>query len=179
MGRKGACARRFYADFYPIGLRMNSFERVNLKGIGFGLIGGFIGTALMDTVIVMTLLAAGEPADAFFTAVGEKLGQGAALGIALHNMIGISVGFIFALLVLNVRMLKIDTKRKGLVLGGLAGAITIPVGCIPLAIWLGQPILDVVAFSAAPHMVYGTVLGLVAALGILPRPLTSSQRTTG
>ncbi len=158
---------------------MNSFGRVNLEGIGFGLLGGFIGTALMDTVIVMTFLASGEPADTFFTAVGEKLGQGAALGIALHNLIGLSVGFIFTLLVLNVRMLKIDTKRKGLVLGVLAGAITIPVGCIPLAIWLGQPILYVVAFSATPHMVYGMALGLVVALGILPRPFTSSQRTTG
>lgn len=131
------------------------------------MVGGIVGTMLMDTVIVTTFLIMDQPGDTFFVMVGDKLGQGPAVGIALHNLIGLSVGFLFAMLVMNVKVLKIDTRRKGLILGVSAGAVTIPVGCIPLAIWLGEPVLEVVAFSTVPHLVYGTTLGLVVAYGVL------------
>jgi len=146
---------------------MRLFEQPFRRGVGFGLFGGIAGTILMDFVIVITFLIAGQPGDTFFALVGEKLGQGPAIGIALHNLVGLTVGFIFAILILNVKALNIDTKRKGLILGVLAGAVTIPGGCIPLAIWLGEPILGVVAFSTVPHLVYGTVLGSVVAYGLL------------
>jgi hypothetical protein len=138
----------------------------DLKGIGLGLVGGLAGTILMDTVMVTTFLMVGEPWDTFFTMVGEKFGDGAVIGIALHNVVGLTGGFVFALLVLSIRGLRIDTRSKGLALGIAAGAITIPVGCIPLAVWLGEPILIVIAFSALPHMVWGTVLGLTMGYGL-------------
>jgi hypothetical protein len=137
------------------------------RGIGLGLLGGVTGTVLMDFVIVATFLIAGLPGDNFFAMVGEKFGQGPAVGIALHNLVGLTGGFIFAVLVLNIKALSIDTRRKGLILGVSAGVFTIPVGCIPLAIWLGKPILDVIAFSAVPHLVYGTILGLIVSYGLL------------
>ncbi len=121
-------------------------------------------------VIVITFLIAGLPGDGFFAMVGEKLGQGPSVGIALHNVIGLSVGFLFAVVVLNVGALAINTKKKGLILGVSVGLITIPLGCIPLAVWLGEPILDVVAFSAVPHLLYGTVLGLAVTYGLLSWP---------
>ncbi len=129
---------------------------------------------MMDAIIVSTFLAVGERWDGFFSMVGDKLGQGTAVGMALHNATGLSGGFLFALLVLNLDLFAIDTKRKGLLLGILVGLITIPVGCIPLAIWLGQPVLEVIAFSAMPHMVYGTILGLVVTYGVLHRQGASS-----
>ncbi len=135
--------------------------------------GGITGTVLMDIVIVATFLIAGLPADGFFGLVGERLGQGPAVGVALHNLIGLTVGFVFAMAVLTVGPLKIDTMRKGLILGVSAGAATIPLGCIPFAIWLGEPIAEVVAFSAVPHLVYGTVLGWVVSFGILIRQASS------
>jgi len=138
-----------------------------LKGIEFGLVGGLLGTILMDIVMVATFLMVGEPGDTFFTMVGEKFGGGAVIGIALHNVVGLTGGFVFALSVLSIQGLRIGSRRKGLILGIAAGAITIPVGCIPLAIWLGEPILLVIAFSALPHMVWGTVLGLTMGYGLL------------
>jgi hypothetical protein len=146
---------------------MGLFEQPSGRGIAFGLLGGLVGTVLMDVVIVITFLIAGEPGDEFFAMVGEKLGQGPFVGIVLHNIIGLSVGFIFVISVLNIGALAIDTKKKGLILGVSAGAITIPLGCIPFAVWLGEPILVVIAFSAVPHLVYGTVLGLVVTYGLL------------
>jgi hypothetical protein len=137
------------------------------RGVGFGIIGGLVGTVLMDIVMMLTFLIAGQPATTFFTMVGEKLGDGAIAGIAVHNLVGLTGGLVFALLVLIVVPLRIDSRRKGLVLGIAAGALTIPLGCIPLAIWLTQPILDVIAFSILPHLVWGAVLGWIVGYGFL------------
>ena len=68
-------------------------------------------------------------------------------------------------------------------LGFAAGAITIPLGCIPLAIWLGQPILEVIAFSIMPHLVWGTFLGWTVARGTLwfsarPQPAKDTREST-
>jgi len=138
-----------------------------LRGVGFGIIGGLLGTFLMDIVMVLTFIIAVQPADAFFSMVGEKLGDGALVGILVHNLVGLTGGIVFSLLVLNVKALRIDSRRKGLMLGIAAGAVTIPLGCIPLAIWLNQPMLDVIAFSLLPHLVWGTVLGWTVGYGML------------
>jgi hypothetical protein len=138
-----------------------------LKGVGFGIIGGLVGTVLMDIVMVLTFLIAGQPADAFFSMVGEKLGSGALAGIMVHNFVGLTGGIIFSLLVLNIKALRIDSRRKGMFFGIGAGALTIPLGCIPLAIWLNQPMLEVIAFSILPHLVWGTTLGWTVGYGLL------------
>lgn len=137
-----------------------------LTGIGLGLVGGLAGTVLMDIVMMATFVSVGESADLFFTMVGDKLGDGALLGIAIHNIIGMSGGFVFSIFVLNIRILKLTSIKKGLMIGLGAGAITIPLGCIPLAIWLGEPILEVIAFSIMPHLVWGTILGWTVAYGL-------------
>jgi hypothetical protein len=138
-----------------------------LRGVGFGIIGGLAGTFLMDVVMMLTFIITGLPADTFFSMVGEKFGYGALVGIGVHNLVGLTGGIVFSLLVMTIKSLRIDSTRKGLMLGIAAGAITIPLGCIPLAIWLGQPILDVIAFSTLPHLVWGTVVGWTVAHGLL------------
>jgi hypothetical protein len=142
-------------------------DRSFLRGVGFGLIGGISGTFLMDIVMVLTFVIAGQPPDTFFSMVGEKLGYGALAGVLVHNLVGLTGGFVFSLLVLNVKALSVESRRKGLMLGITAGAFTIPFGCIPLAIWLNQPILDVIAFSILPHFVWGTILGWMVGYGLL------------
>ncbi len=141
--------------------------RNRLQIIEFGLIGGLVGTFLMDAVMIATFLLVGEKADIFFSAVGEKLGGGALIGVAVHMCIGTTGGFIFSLLVISIKVLDISSIRRGVILGFAAGAITIPLGCIPLAIWLGQSVLNVIAFSIMPHLVWGTFLGWTVAFGIL------------
>jgi len=141
--------------------------RNRLQIVEFGLIGGLVGTFLMDAVMIATFLLVGEKADIFFSAVGEKLGGGALIGVAVHMCIGTIGGFIFSLLVISFKALDISSIRRGVMLGFVAGAITIPLGCIPLAIWLGQPILEVIAFSIMPHLVWGTFLGWTVAHGTL------------
>jgi hypothetical protein len=141
--------------------------RNGLRTIELGLVGGLVGTFLMDAVMIATFLLVGEKADVFFSAVGEKLGGGALIGVAVHMCIGTTGGFIFSLLVINFKALDISSIRRGAMLGFAAGAITVPLGCIPLAIWLGQPILGVIAFSILPHLVWGTFTGWTVARGTI------------
>lgn len=138
-----------------------------IRGIVSGLVGGLAGTILMDIVMMVTFISVGERADLFFTMVGDRLGGGAILGVAIHNIIGITGGFVFSLLVLNIRALELSSIRKGLMLGVAAGAVTIPLGCIPLAVWLGEPVVAVISFSILPHLVWGAVLGWAVAYGLL------------
>lgn len=138
-----------------------------LTGVGLGILGGLVGTILMDMVMMATFIVVGEPADTFFSMVGEKLGGGVIVGVAIHNVIGMTGGAVFAILVLSIQALRIESIRRGFMLGVGAGAITIPLGCIPLALWLGEPILEVVAFSIGPHLVWGAVLGWFMAYGLL------------
>jgi len=49
-------------------------------------------------------------------------------------------------------------------------------GCIPLAIWLDQAILDLIAFSILPHLVWGTVVGLVISYGLLSYGQDSQEK---
>ncbi len=142
-------------------------DKSPLNIIGLGIVGGIAGTILMDIVMVLTFILAGQPADTFFSMVGEKVGYGAAVGVLVHNLVGLTGGFVFSLLVINIKALGIDSVRKGLMLGIATGALTIPLGCIPLAIWLGQPIPVVIAFSLLPHLVWGTALGWTVAYGHL------------
>ena len=141
--------------------------RNRIQVIELGLIGGLMGTFLMDAVMIATFLLVGEKADAFFSAVGEKLGGGALIGVAVHMCIGTTGGFIFSLLVINFKALDISSIRRGVMFGFVAGAVTVPLGCIPLAIWLGQPTLGVIAFSILPHLVWGTILGWTVGYGLL------------
>jgi len=141
--------------------------RDRLQTIEFGLIGGLVGTFLMDAVMIATFLLVGEKADVFFSAVGERLGGGAFIGIAVHMCIGTTGGFVFSLLVISFKALDISSMRRGVMFGFAGGAITIPLGCIPLAIWLGQPVVEVIAFSIMPHLVWGTFLGWTVARGTL------------
>jgi len=138
-----------------------------LLGVGLGILGGLVGTLIMDVVMMLTFLMAGQPATAFFSMVGEKLGYGIPAGVAAHNLVGLTGGVVFAVLVLTVTFLRIDSRRKGLLLGIGAGALTIPLGCIPLAIWLGQPVIGVIAFSILPHLVWGAVLGWTVGYGLV------------
>jgi len=147
--------------------RATMATRNRLQLIEFGLLGGLVGTFLMDAVMIATFLLAGEKADVFFSAVGEKLGGGALIGIVIHMCIGTTGGFIFSLLVIRFKALDISSLRRGVMLGFAAGAITVPLGCIPLAIWLEEPVLGVIAFSIMPHLVWGTFLGWTVARGML------------
>ena len=96
----------------------------------------------------------------------ELMGGGTFLGVAMHLVIGSLVGLVFGAAVDKVEFLRIDTLSKGVWLGVLGGLVTIPFGCVLFAIATGVPISFMVSFSFILHLVWGTVLGVVAGLGL-------------
>lgn len=145
-------------------------------GLMFGLLGGYLGTVLMDLVMVLTFIAAGASPDMFFSLVGAKFGQGPATGLVIHNVIGMTAGILFALVVLHCEARTVSGVRNGLRIGLVVGAVTIFMGCIPMALWLGESIPLVLAFAAVPHLVWGSVTGMVMGCWMCSPQLESPRK---
>ncbi len=144
------------------------------RAIAFGVIGSLAGMLAMDVVIIVESLMIGEPATSYLALIGSVLGGGALIGVIMHLAMGSLLGLVFGAAVYKVEFLRIDSLRKGMWLGVLAGLVTIPLGCVPFAIVTGVPILFMVGFSFIPHLVWGAALGVVAGLG-----LRSGTRSAG
>ena len=137
------------------------------RGIIYGIIGGLVGMLVMDLVMVVEFSIMRQPIDTYLKLIGSVFGGGVLLGIPLHLIAGSLLGVIFSFIVLKVDILRIDSIRKGLGLGILLGVVTIPFGCVPFAIITRIPIIRMLYFSTLPHLVWGSVLGLVVSYGIL------------
>ena len=131
------------------------------KAIKFGLIGSLAGTIAMDLVMVVESLIIGEPVDSFVALIGSVVGGGTLAGVVTHLLVGSLLGLLFGAAVYKVRFLHIESVRKGVWLGVLAGLVTIPLGCVPFAILADFPIVELVSFSFVPHLVWGVVLGVM------------------
>lgn len=149
------------------------------KGARVGLIGSLVGTFAMDLVMAVESLIIGEPAYGFIALLGSIVGGGVLVGVAAHLLMGSLLGLLFGTAVCQVRLFSIESVRKGVWLGILAGLVTIPLGCVPVAIVAGVPIIEMVSFSFVPHLVWGAVLGVVAGYGMRPgkrSPKVSASR---
>jgi hypothetical protein len=131
------------------------------KAIKFGLIGSLVGTIAMDLVMVVESLIVGEPVDGFVALIGSVVGGGTLVGVVVHLLMGSLLGLLFGTAIYKVRFLNIESVRKGVWLGVLAGLVTIPLGCVPFAIVTDVPIIVMVGFSFIPHLVWGAVLGVI------------------
>lgn len=136
-----------------------------LSSIQLGLLGGFIATILMDIVMFIEFFLMKQKITTNYAVIGSAVGGGVWLGLILHFIIGPTLGLIFGVIVSSFKSLHIDTLKKGVILGTLAGIITIPLGCVPTAILSKVPILDLVSFSAIPHLVWGSALGYIVGSG--------------
>jgi len=139
------------------------------RAIKLGVIGSLAGTIAMDVVMVVESLIIGAPVDGFVAVIGSAVGGGALVGVVMHLAMGSLLGLLFGLAVWRVRLFKIESMRKGVWLGLLAGLVTIPLGCVPTAMVTHVPVVEMVSFSFIPHLVWGAVLGLVAGYGLSER----------
>ncbi|UCB44116.1 MAG: hypothetical protein JSV77_05665 [Dehalococcoidales bacterium] len=125
-----------------------------------GAIGGLAGMIAMDLVMVIEFLITGKPLNTYLELIGSVLGGGVSLGVVLHMLLSLFLGLLFVMAVYKIGILRITTIRRGVILGFLAGALTI-VGCVPFAIITDVPITEILGFSTIPHLIFGTVCGLV------------------
>jgi len=129
-----------------------------LRLIILGVIGGLAGMVAMDLVMVVEFLIIGLPIYTYLELIGSVLGGGVLLGVVMHVLLSLILGLIFITIVMKVGALLIRTVKKGLAVGFLMGAVTI-VGCVPFAIIVDLPIVELLSFSTIPHLVWGAVCG--------------------
>ena len=150
------------------------------RGAVLGVVGGLAGTVVMDLVMFGTFWAVGLPpvigfsiigdtAAGFLTLLGIAMAGSLPLGAAVQCLTGMVVGGAFGAAVSRVDALRTDTIKKDVVLA---------VVCIEV---LSQPIaatapiilkmtasqtLQWLGASAAMHLIWGSVLGLVLSYGL-------------
>jgi ethanolamine transporter EutH len=125
----------------------------------FGFLGGLIGTVMMDIVLFIEFYLFKMPIYTNYAVIGSAVGASGWIGFILHFIIGPALGLVFGVAIAWFDFLKITTLKKGILLGVLAGIITIPLGCVPTALLSHVPIINFVSFSAIPHLVWGSGLG--------------------
>jgi len=119
----------------------------------------------MDLVMVVEFSMVGLPLDTYLAMIGSILGGGAPLGVALHLLMGSLLGLGSSVGVLKLDVLPIETARRGVGLGVLAGIASISL-CVPFAILTGTPVATLLSFSIIPHLAWGAVFGVIAGYGM-------------
>jgi uncharacterized membrane protein YagU involved in acid resistance len=137
------------------------------KGIMIGAIGGVLGMLAMDIVIVIEFAFAKLPLSTYLILIGSVFGGGILTGLITHLVFGAVLGALSCMVIIKIDSLRIKTVHQGIFIGLVIGLLSIPLGCIPFAILIEQPILKLISFSSIPHLVWGAVLGLVVGYGII------------
>jgi hypothetical protein len=140
-------------------------RRSFIRGIGVGVIASLVGMMMMDVVIIVEFLIMGQPALTYLDLIGSIFGGGIPLGIVVHVLLGSLLGIAFSIPVLTIEALRIDTMRKGIVIGVLVGVVSI-VACVPMAILIQERIITVLILMTIPHLAWGLGLGEVAGYGL-------------
>lgn len=145
------------------------------RGLGWGATGGFVGTLVMDIVITGGLWAAGLPALAGFSIIGNTAAQfsamlgvpmagGVPLGIAVHYPIGLAIGALFGAAVARVDALWPNGWKKSALVAVLyVELVSQPILALP-PILLKMTLADTLQWYAVcivMHMIGGAVLGVV------------------
>jgi NhaP-type Na+/H+ or K+/H+ antiporter len=153
-----------------------------MKETVVGLIGGLVGTIVMDLFGLGMFLVMGGPAtisfsiigDAaagFFSMMGLDMTGGAPLGAVLHYMIGLTLGVIFGAAVSRMDALRVASTKKGVGLGILyVEVMSLPMLATAAIILQMTPSETTQWFglSFVMHLVYGCILGVVVSRGVHP-----------
>jgi len=143
------------------------------KGLIWGLIGGFIGTIIMDLVIVGFFLVMrmpidliysfiGDVAQSFLLRIGIHVSGGVLLGAFVHFFLGLILGGLFGVAVSQIRLLRLVSIKKGVLLGILYIEIVsqpILVTAPLLKQMTTSDVLQWYGLSTVMHLIYGMILG--------------------
>jgi hypothetical protein len=147
------------------------------KAVIWGLIGGFVGTIIMDLIIAGLFTLVGMPVDliysfigdvaqSFFLRIGIDMAGGVPLGAVLHFFLGLALGGLFGALVTQIRALRLKSLKKGLWLGILYIEIASQPILVTAPLLIKMNTSDIVQWyglSTVMHLIYGMVLGGVLA----------------
>jgi hypothetical protein len=154
------------------------------RGLGWGLIGGLIGTMVMDILLMGILLAVGQSVLLCFSIVGDTVSRffsmfgmpitgGFPTGVAAHYLIGPLVGIIFGTAVAIFPSLREGSLKKSTIAAVLYVEILSQplVATTPILLKM-TPSVTLLWFggSFAMHLVFGIVLGVIVRYGLRSAP---------
>jgi hypothetical protein len=172
-------------------------RRVLTNSIAFGAVGGIAAGLAMSPFLIVIPILTGMPPDTMLIAMGLIFGafsnsSAMTIGFGMHMLTSVLIGIIFGAATSLVGMLMIIRFRKGIIEGIITGMIAFVVLFIPISMTVMPPILVKLAMEMNPnmtqqeivsgmqqnmptmfglsiieHVVYGVVLGAVAAYLIL------------
>jgi len=170
---------------------INALSKTSLtRGIGLGLIGGFVGTIVMDVVLIGALSAIGLPPVISFNTIGDtaagclaligiKVAGGFPLGATAHYMLGLGLGAIFGAAMTRIKARRVLTRKQGIAFAVLyIEIVSQPILTLsPLVLTMTtSSIAQWFGISAVMHLIWGIVLGAIVSYGLR---LGAGQRAAG
>jgi len=145
------------------------------RGLGWGLLGGFVGTLIMDLVLIGVLFAVGVPPLVCFSIVGDtaahlfsilsmEMAGGVQLGAAAHYLIGPLLGASFGAGMALIDPLRIFSPKKVVILAVVfVEILSQPILALtPILLKMSAPeTLRWFGDSFVMHLMWGLVLGIV------------------
>lgn len=154
------------------------------RGIVLGLIGGLVGTIVMDLILIATLSAIGLPPVVSFNTIGDtaagclaligiKAAGGFPLGAFMHYLLGFVLGAIFGAALARLKARRALSMKRGIALAILyieivsqpilmLSPLVLPMTTADTLQWFG--------ISAVMHLIWGVVLGAVVSYGLRSAP---------
>lgn len=150
------------------------------RGMGWGLVGGLVGTAVMDLVLMAGLAAfklpvlscfsiVGDTVAHFFSILGSQMAGGISLGVATHYIVGPVIGTLFGAAVTQVDVLRFDTLKKAIVFAVLYIEILSQPMLATTPILLKMTAFETLRWygiSFVMHFIAGVVLGAIMSYGL-------------
>jgi hypothetical protein len=145
-----------------------------LKGLGWGLTGGLLGTLIMDLILMAGLSIAKLSAFTCFAIVGDTVGRflsnrgvevsgGIETGVAAHYLLGPVIGGIFGIAMTHIRAIRIASPKKRILLAVVyVQIVSQPIlATTPILLGMTTPqMLQWFGISMVMHLIYGLALGI-------------------
>jgi hypothetical protein len=151
-----------------------------LKGLGWGLLGGLMGTLVMDFLLMGTLLVLRQPATQCFSIVGDTVSRffamlgaqvtgGVPTGVMTHYVVGPLFGILFGAVVTKLPVLRAGSLKQ------ITIAAFLYVEILSQPILVTTPILMKMKTPATlqwyggaflMHLIMSLVLGVIVGYGL-------------
>lgn len=160
------------------------------KGLGWGSLGGFAGTLVMDFLLMTIFWALGEPPTLCFSIVGDTVASFAALfhavlasgvpaGVITHYVVGPLFGLIFGGFVMRLPPLRNSSVMKSM----LAALVYVEILSLPILattpLLLKMDALTTLEWfggSFIMHFILSIVLGWIVAFGQQQQRMSAGEQ---
>lgn len=151
------------------------------QGIGWGLLGGLIGTFVLDLAQVGMALVLGYSADMmyrvtgytaarFLAGLGIQVTGDALLGVAIRYVIGLGLGMLFGAVVSRVEALRVDAAKRIMFSMLYIAVISQPLlATVPISLrdqWSVDKTWEWFVVSFFIHLLYSAALAMIVGYGL-------------